>query len=129
MKLRAEALSDETYKIAATVSNTGFMPTNVTNRGIITRMAKPVFVTADQTGASIISMSGSETGSMYGKEGLLLGHIAGWKNSGTGEGTRGESVANHKTVEFIVKKVSENAEIIIQVLGQRAGKVKKVIKL
>lgn len=129
MDFDAESLGDNKYRIVAKVSNTGYMPTNVTNRALITETAKPVFFTAESSGASVISMSGAEPGTMYGKSGLLLGHIPGWKTSGVSEGTRGNAVTNYKTVELIVEKESDDAEIEILVRGQRAGNVKQVIKL
>lgn len=129
MEFNAESLGDNKFKIAATVSNTGYMPTNVTNRALVTETAKPVFLSAESSGATILSMSGAEPGTLYGKEGLVLGHIAGWKTSGASEGTRGEPATNYRTVELIVQKKSGDAEIEIWVQGQRAGAVKQVIKL
>lgn len=123
-----EPLGNNKYKVTATIFNTGFMPTNVTNRAIRVEETKPVFISAESSNASILSMSGSEQGSMYGKDGLVLGHIPGWKNSGVSEGTRGEAARNHKTVHFIIHKDGNKAQIKLRVNGQRAGIVEQTIE-
>lgn len=129
VETNVEPLSNNQYKITAKVFNSGYMPTNVTNKAIKTETAKPVFATAESSGASIISMSGAEQGTMHGKSGLVLGHIPGWKTSGVSEGTRGKAATNYESVEFIVQKESDNATVEVLVEGERAGTVKKVIKL
>lgn len=129
LAFEAESLGDNQYKITATVTNTGFMPTNITERAITNETAKPVFITAEGSGATILSLGGAEQGTMYDKQGMVLGHIAGWKTSGVSEGTRGEPVTNSRTVEFIIEKQRDDAEIEISVHGQRAGSVKQMIKL
>lgn len=129
MESDVESLGDDQYKVTAKIFNSGYMPTNVTNKAIETEMAKPVFATAEASGASIISMSGAKKGTMYDKSGLVLGHINGWRTSGVSEGTRGKASTNYKNIEFIIRKESDDATVDVVVKGERAGTVKKSIKL
>lgn len=129
MDTEVESLGSNRYRVTATVSNSGFLPTNVTNHAVKVQSAKPVFISAESSGASLLSMGGAEPISMYNKDGLNLGHIAGWKTSGVSEGTRGKPVSNYRKVEFIVQKEGRNAQLTLWVNGQRAGTVTKTIEL
>lgn len=129
VQTETEKLDGDSYKLTVTVSNTGYMPTNVTERAKVVEEAMPVFISAEASGASILSMSGAKPASMYGKQGLVLGHIPGWKTSGVSEGTRGKPAINHKTVEFVVESNNPTASVKLRVNGQRAGTLAKTIVL
>ena len=124
-----KVLKKNQYKIVVKISNTGFMPTNVTNRALTTEMVMPIFLTVESSGASVLAMTGAETGKLYGRSGLVLGHLAGWKNAKVTQKNRTEGGRNIKFVELIVEKTNDASEIEITVNGQRAGVVREVIAL
>jgi hypothetical protein len=60
-------VDDLTYEVRATVRNVGFLPTNLTQRGINARVVAPVVATLEVEGAEIVS----------GGRRVRLGHLAG----------------------------------------------------
>ncbi|XPF95752.1 M14 family metallopeptidase [Colwellia sp. RE-S-Sl-9] len=124
-----KALKKNQYKIIVKISNTGYMPTNVTNRALTTEMVKPIFLTVESSGASVLAMTGAESGHLYGSSGLVLGQLDGWKDTKVTQANRKEGGRNVKFIELIVEKTNKNSKVEIKVNGQRAGIVRKVVAL
>jgi hypothetical protein len=120
-RIKTESLGDNLFRLDVTIVNEGYLPTNVTQKAIDNRLAKPVLAKLKLEGAELL----------FGEPVVELGHIAGnapatfarFRTAG------GASPQNEKTVQWLVrgKKKGSVAEILIE--SQKAGKIIKKIFL
>jgi hypothetical protein len=119
--IEAESLGDNLFRLTVIIVNVGYLPTNVTQKAIDNRLAKPVVATLKLEGAELL----------IGELKVELGHIAGNAPSSSSRFSSRQSAfpPNKKTVQWLVrgKKKESAAEIFIQ--SQKAGHGKKKIFL
>jgi murein tripeptide amidase MpaA len=120
-KIETESLGENLFKLTVTVVNEGFLPTNVTQKAIDNRLAKPVLATLKLQGAELL----------IGKTKVELGHIAGNRPASSSRfGFRQSALSqNKKTVQWLVRGKKKGAVAEICVESQKAGHVKKKISL
>ncbi len=128
---QAERIDERTFKVRVTVTNTGFMSTNVTERALTVGSTHPVFLSVRagagagaDAGIRIIAMAGGEKGFRNGTTGLNLGHLGGWGSTRTAI-----SRARSATAELLIVHESGPARVEVVVDGQRAGKLRRTIEL
>jgi hypothetical protein len=95
------------FQVEVTVSNSGFQPTNLTERGIQARVVKPVEVSINLFGCTMIE----------GDKKVSVGHL---------KGTRDVIDAERKssaTVRWIIQKDAGNATFNIKAVSEKAGTV------
>lgn len=100
-------LDGEAFSLKVTVENQGFLPTNVTEWAIKVGLARPVVVKISPKNALILE----------GKEKIRVGHIPGNQVRGRREGLPD----NKRSVSWILKKTGKNAEVIVEVISEKAG--------
>jgi hypothetical protein len=114
------ALDDDLVRLKVTVENEGFLPTNVTQKAIQNKVAKPVKVRLELKNAEL----------MMGKEETELGHIKGLSPLGVDTtGRRTTPVENTKTVEFVIRAQGGNASATITAISEKAGTKTKEVDL
>ena len=98
-------------KVSLTVENEGYLPTNITERGIALEIAKPVRALVELTGAELVS----------GKARTDLGHLPGRRD--------GESLERTKTVEYVFKITGSSPKATITIDSEKGGKVRREVGL
>ena len=117
-EIETRALGDDIFKLTVVVVNEGFLPTNVTQKAIDNRLARPVKATLKLEGAELL----------IGKPGVELGHIPGREISSSRFSSRSVSASpNKKTVQWLLRGKMKNVvgEVVIE--SQKAGTTKKEI--
>lgn len=99
-------------KVTATIQNTGYLPTNITQRALDNRTAQPVRVFFTLDGATVVA----------GKPMTVLGHLAGSR------GANGPADSSRK-VEFVVHPDGKNPKAFLKVVSEKGGTVMKEINL
>lgn len=117
----------QTYRVSISVANTGFLPTNITERALTVRSALPVFLAAEtDKDVRIVGWGGSPKGPRAGSQGIILGHLGGW-------GSSRMDAPNKVTVDLLVKDERQNksspAKLLVIIDGQRAGTLRQAINL
>ncbi len=112
------SLADNLFRLKVTVENEGFLPTNVTQKAILNKVAKPVRVKLELEKAE----------SLMGNGETEIGHIKGLSPLGVDTtGRRATPLENTKTVEFLVRANGAGAKAKIIAISEKAGtKTKKV---
>jgi murein tripeptide amidase MpaA len=112
-ELKTESLGDNLILLTVVVINEGFLPTNVTQKAIQNRLAKPVFARLELEGAELL----------IGKTTVELGHIPGnAPDSSSRFGYRRTSFPlNKKTVQWLVRVKKKDAVAHVVVKSQKAG--------
>jgi len=95
------------YEICVTATNTGYLPTNLTERGIIAGVVRPVEAEITLVGASLAQ----------GSKKVVLGHIAGSRITGSGK------EPSSQTAAWVVRKEAQNATVSIRVISEKGGTV------
>jgi hypothetical protein len=114
------SLGDNLFRLKVTVENEGFLPTNVTQKAIQNKVAKPVTVKVELDKAELLT----------GKEETEVGHIKGLSPLGADtSGRRVTPVENKKTVEFLVRAQSGDATAKITAISEKAGTKTKEVNL
>jgi len=101
------ALGDGKFQIEVTVTNTGYLPTNLTERAIQARLIRPVEAVITLTGASLVK----------GEDKVDLDHLAGTRQ------TAGSQRQSSKTIQWIVRSEAENAAFRITAVSEKGGTV------
>jgi hypothetical protein len=110
--VRQTAIADGVYKVEATVSNYGFLPTYVSETALANRRDMPVFVSLDVENGEILS----------GQQRANLGHLDG--NAPGAEGYFLFSVNDRqlpsKTVEWIIRKEDSERPCTVSIVANAA---------
>lgn len=101
-------VSGDTYEVSVTVTNTGVMPTNLTDRAIIAELIYPV--------SAEIMLIGAELSD--GRPRIELGHLAGSRP------VSGDPRPQQATARWTVKKSAANATFSIQAVSEKGGTVR-----
>ncbi len=102
-------------KVAATVENQGYLPTNITQRALDVEIAVPVRATVELSNAELVS----------GRERTDLGHIAGVRDTQRSTG-RAEA---KRSLEYVVRVTGPNARMTLTVASEKGGTAREVIEL
>ena len=100
------------FKVVATVENEGFLPTNITQKAIENKIAKPVVVKIELEKAELLG----------GEENVEIGHLGG--NAPDPRPAResdGAARKNQKTIEWVIRSVGDGASARITAISQKAG--------
>jgi hypothetical protein len=119
--VKTEDLGDKLFRITAKVANTGYLPTNVTQKAIENDLAKPVEAKLELKGAELLC----------GKDATELGHIKGTypalpERAGSFRATEAE---NEQTVEWLVRVKEKGATATVTFQSQKAGTISKEVSL
>jgi hypothetical protein len=100
-------LDGNAFSLKITVENQGFLATNITEWAIKMGLAKPVVAKISTQNALLLE----------GKEKTRIGHIPGNRVRGRWGGLPD----NKLSATWILKKTSKNAEVMIEVISEKAG--------
>lgn len=99
-------------KVTLTIENIGYLATNISQRAIDLEIAKPVWIDAESSGATIIS----------GKNRQAIGHLAGTRDQdGPGDSSR--------KLEWVIQIDGANPILTINVQSEKGGTKTKAISL
>lgn len=113
-------LKDNLVRLKVTIENEGFLPTNVTQKAIQNKVAKPVMVKLELDNAEIMTGS-AETD---------IGHIKGLSPLGVDTtGRRATPVENKKSAAFVIRIKGGNATAKITAISEKAGTKTKEVNL
>ncbi len=101
-KISTEALGNDLFRLTVVVVNEGFLPTNVTQKAVDNRLAKPV--------KARIELEGGEL--LFGKPDVDLGHI---------QGRNAPFPQNRKTVQWLVRGKKKDLAAVVVIESQKAG--------
>ena len=126
-EVTVDRVDEQTFRIEMTVSNIGFMPTNVTEIALKNGLAHPIFLTVEaDKGLRVVGLSGGTKGHRKGKKGIMLGHLGG------GWGVR-TSKPHSVTAGLIIvderRNQASTAKIQLIIDGKRAGTIRRTIEL
>ena len=113
--LTAEPVGDDTYRVVATVQNTGFLSTYVTRKALEVRREFPINASIEVTGGELVG----------GDESQNIGHILGkiayiWRwGQGADEST--------KTVEWMIRSTGGPLTVRVQAVAHRAGRDQRTL--
>jgi len=119
--VKVEPLGDKLFRVRAIIENTGYLPTNITQKAIQNGQAKTVAVKLELMDAELLC----------GDINTNIGHIQG-KTPGRGSmfRTRGRlKPGNQKNVTWLVRTRTDNAGVQITAVSQKAGTVSRKIRL
>ncbi|MDH5715457.1 MAG: M14 family metallopeptidase, partial [Candidatus Aminicenantes bacterium] len=120
-KVETASLGDKLIRVTATVENEGFLPTNVTEKALQNKLAKPLVVKLELEEAELLC----------GDAKTEIGHIKG--NSppaATMFGLPGGAAPqNEKTVQWLVRVKGSGASAKITVISQKAGTASTQVSL
>ena len=97
------------------VRNTGYLPTNITQRALDAEIAVPVRAIAELTGAEFVEGNGR----------IDIGHLKGSRDGGG----PGAPTSTSGSAEFTVHTTSSSAAMELAVVSERGGTVRRVIPL
>jgi hypothetical protein len=119
--VKTASLGGGLVRVTAVVKNDGYLPTNVTEKAIQHRMARPVEVRLELDKAELLS----------GRPRTDIGQIEGNEPpSADGFGQPGgQGPRNQKTVEWLVRLKGDGASAIVTAVSQRAGTTSKKVAL
>lgn len=117
--VKTEALGADLYKIAAIVTNEGFLPTNMTERALKHGTAGPVQVT--------VSIDGGEL--LMGQREQAIGHLAGRdERTATWSPWMNDWHQTKRPLEWLVR-APNGGTVTVSAGAQRAGKHTQQVKL
>jgi hypothetical protein len=97
--------NSELFQINVTVTNNGYLPTNITQRALEAEIAVPVRVVIELNNAELVS----------GKSRVDVGHLKGSRDVDAG------SAENRGEVEWIIKTLKSDAGILLKVISEKGG--------
>jgi murein tripeptide amidase MpaA len=100
-------------RLSAEIQNIGYLPTNITQRALDAKLNQPV--------RAIIKLNNAEL--VAGKLRTDLGHIAGSRDSGS------SSAYSKRWLEYGIKVLGAKATATLTIRSEKAGIVRKVLKL
>jgi hypothetical protein len=106
---------EATFRVRVEVENTGYLPTNLTQRALDAEIAVPVRAVAELTGAEFVEGNGR----------VDIGHLAGNREGGGAGAPTGRSGA----AEFVVRTTAANAALELEVISERGGKRRRTVPL
>ena len=102
------------YRVRAVARNTGYLPTNITQRAIEARLIEPVYATIELRDAELVS----------GVRRQSLGHLPGLRDVG-GQGL-GET---RRTVEYLVRRAGQRPTMVLTLTSEKGGTVRRELAL
>jgi hypothetical protein len=111
---KATALGGGLFRVDLAVENGGYMPTNVTERAIVAKLAKPVRASLKLTMAALVD----------GKPTTSLGHIPGRRalSSASPQG-------NVRTHSWVLRAAAPGSEVEIEVVSEKGGTDRRTVAL
>lgn len=112
---RVRPLGQDRFQVEVTVTNTGFLPTNLTEQGLVGRRLRDGTL-ADQVAApplAILEVQGAVVEGGHGRK--RIGHLAGSSPFSAGVKERSATVA------FVVRRLEPDAAVQITVASDKAG--------
>jgi len=103
------------FRVRVTVENTGYLPTNLTQRALDAQIAVPVRALATLTNAELVEGNGR----------VDIGHLRGTREGG-GPGAPSSSIGS---AEFVVRTTGGSAAMDVAVVSERGGTVRRTIPL
>ena len=94
-------VAPEITRLRLKIENTGYLPTNITQRALEVQVARPVRVLLELRDAELIS----------GKTRTNLGHLPG----------RRDSASTARSVEYVLRKMGPQAAVLITVESEKGG--------
>jgi hypothetical protein len=117
--VKTEDLGDRLIKITATIENTGYLPTNVTQKAIQNGIAKTVVVELELEGAELL----------FGKAKTDVGHIKGDAVQPAPTWRDRSFVDNTAVAEWLVRLKGKNASANLKAVSQKAGTATQTVAL
>lgn len=119
--VKAASLGDRLFRITALIRNDGYLPTNVTQKAVEHRIARPVLVRLALEGAELLS----------GKERTDIGHIEGNGPPPAGQfgAPSGQGPRNQRTVDWLVRVKAQGAAASVTASAERAGTASRRVDL
>ena len=114
-EVTVEAAGDDQVRVRVEVINTGYLPTNLTQRALDAQVAVPVRALAEPIRAEFIE----------GRGRMDVGHLKGSREGG-GPGAPTSSTG---TVEYLVRTTGANPRLELTVVSERGGTVRQMIAL
>jgi hypothetical protein len=111
---KATGLGGGLFRVEVAVENTGFMPTNITQRAIIASLARPVRASLRAVGATLVE--GGAT--------VSLGNIPGRRGI-----TAASPRANLASASWVVRATAPGAEVEVEVASQKGGTERRKVTL
>ena len=105
--------NEKVVRLSAEIQNIGYLPTNITERAKEASLNQPVRAIIELKNAELIA----------GKHRTDLGHIAGTRDGGS------SSMNSKRRLEYGIKIGASNATAILTIHSDKAGIVRKVLKL
>jgi len=119
-QLEKESLGDGLFRIVATISNQGYLPTNVTQKAIQNGIDKPVLIRFSCQGGDLL----------FGEIETEIGHIPGNIPARSSSRMRGSlQRTNQKTVKWLIRLKTSKADVIITAASEKAGTTAKKISI
>ncbi|TKJ31942.1 carboxypeptidase [bacterium (candidate division B38) B3_B38] len=120
-EVKTDPLGDRLIRVTVAIENEGFLPTNVTEKAIQNKLAKPVVVKLELEEAELLC----------GDAKTEIGHIKG--NSPPARTMfglpGGAAPQNEKTVQWLVRVKGSRASAKITVISQKAGTASRQVSL
>lgn len=104
---------NKVVSLSAEVQNIGYLPTNITQRAIEVKIAKPVRAVLELSNAELIA------GSLR----TDLGHIVGSR------GSDDASASSKRDLSYGIRIIGQNATATLTIVSEKGGTVSKLIKL
>ena len=95
------------FRISITARNSGFLPTNLTDRGIVAQVVSPVMAVIELQGAELVE----------GARRVSIGHLAGSYEGATPESSTGRA-------QWLVETNTDRATVRVTVVSEKGGTVR-----
>ena len=109
------AEDDGTFRVRIDVVNSGYLPTNLTQRALDAEIAVPVRAIAELTGAEFVDGNGR----------VDIGHLRGTREGGG----PGAPTSRTGSAELVVRATGDNPTISLAVVSERGGTVRRRLPL
>ncbi len=107
--------ADNTFRVRVDVQNTGYLPTNITQRALDAEIAVPVRAIAELVRAEFVEGNGR----------IDIGHLKGGRDGGG----PGAPTSTSGSAEFTVRTTGGSAAMELVVVSERGGTVRRTIPL
>jgi hypothetical protein len=113
---RARSLGGNLHRVEAVVENAGYLPTNLTERALTARLAKPVRATLKVTGGEVVDEPATRD----------LGHLPGTRAL---QAPGGAPFANRRSVSWLVRATTADPKVEIEVASEKGGTERRGVDL
>ncbi|MBK5257509.1 MAG: hypothetical protein JJE39_15905, partial [Vicinamibacteria bacterium] len=113
-KAKATALGGGLFRVDLVVENRGYMPTNITERAIVAKLAKPVRASLKLTAAALVD----------GKAAISLGHIPGRRSLSAASPND-----NARTLSWVLRATTPGLVVEIEVVSEKGGTDRRKVAL